>query len=91
MQTLSEDKDPSTINSGNTTGKHSLLLIEDDMELRTSLQHLLSEKYYTVTASNGQEGLNIAAQINLDMIISDVMMPKMDGFELCKVISPLYY
>ena len=44
MQTLSEDKDPSTINSGNTTGKHSILLIEDDMELRTSLQHLLSEK-----------------------------------------------
>lgn len=87
MQSLSEDKDPSTINSGNTTGKHSLLLIEDDMELRTSLQHLLSEKYYTVIASNGQEGLNIAAQINLDMIISDVMMPKIDGFELCKRIK----
>lgn len=87
IQTLIEEKDSSIININNTTDKYSLLLIEDDTELQTSLQHLLSCRYHTVVASNGQEGLEIATQINPDLIISDVMMPKMDGFELCKRIK----
>ena len=66
---------------------YSLLLIEDDIELRNSLQHLLSAKYQITIASNGLEGLETATRINPDIIISDVMMPKMDGFELCKRIK----
>ncbi|WP_106830614.1 hybrid sensor histidine kinase/response regulator transcription factor [Parabacteroides pacaensis] len=65
----------------------SVLFVEDDSELRTSLSRLLSEKYQVVAASNGLEGLEIACRMNPDLIISDVMMPKMDGFELCKKIK----
>ena len=67
--------------------KYALLLVEDDVELRNSLQHLLSNKYQVTVASNGLEGLNTANLINPDVIISDVMMPKMDGFEFCKRIK----
>lgn len=71
----------------NREASHSLLLVEDDMELRNSLQHLLAGKYQVTIASNGLEGLDIATRMNPDIIVSDVMMPKMDGFELCKRIK----
>lgn len=70
-----------------TNKRNTLLLIEDDLELRTSLQHLLSKKYKVTLSSNGLEGLETATKINPNLIISDVMMPKMDGFELCKKIK----
>lgn len=63
---------------------YSLLLIEDDVELRNSLQNLLSGTYRITLGSNGAEGLDLATKTNPDLIISDVMMPQMDGFELCR-------
>lgn len=71
----------------NETDKYTMLLVEDDTELRNSLQHLLSDKYQVTIASNGLEGLETAGRINPDVIISDVMMPKMDGFEFCRQIK----
>lgn len=65
----------------------SILLVEDDAELLASLERLLSERYHVSTASNGADGLIIAQHTNPDLIISDVMMPRMDGFEFCKRIK----
>lgn len=65
----------------------SILLVEDDSELRASLERLLSERYHVSAASNGADGLVIAQHTNPDLIISDVMMPRMDGFEFCKRIK----
>lgn len=82
-----EEKDTSSTDSATERPKHSLLLIEDDLELRNSLKQLLANKYAVTAASNGLEGLETANLINPDIIISDVMMPEMDGFELCNRIK----
>ena len=63
------------------------MVIEDDQDLRDSLQRLLQEKYTISMATNGEEGLKLVQDIKPDLILSDVMMPIMDGFELCKQLK----
>lgn len=64
----------------------TILLVEDNNELRYFLQTILAEFFQVITAKNGEEGLNKAVQFNPDMIISDVMMPIMNGIEMVKGI-----
>ncbi|NWJ50682.1 MAG: response regulator [Bacteroidetes bacterium] len=64
----------------------TILIVEDDLDLMNYLANSLSE-YNIVLASNGLIGVNIALEIQPDLIISDVMMPEMDGLELCKQIK----
>lgn len=59
-----------------------VLLVDDNMELRSLLKNQLNEIYKVETASNGREGLEMALQLVPDLIISDVMMPEMDGLEM---------
>ncbi len=66
---------------------HTILLVEDNKEIRTFIKLILGNFYTIYTANNGVEGLKIANNKNIDFIISDVMMPKMDGFEFCKHIK----
>ena len=62
-----------------------ILIAEDDRELRQLFSHVLSRHGYTVTGvSNGQEALNAMDAEYYDMIISDIMMPVMDGYELVR-------
>ncbi len=61
-----------------------ILLVEDDADLRFLLKTQLSPEYKVVEAVNGEEGLEIALHQIPDLIISDVMMPEMSGYELCK-------
>ena len=65
----------------------TLLIVEDNADLRELLSTSLSRDYNIVMASNGEEGLKEAGQIIPDMIISDVMMPVMDGLEMVKAIK----
>ncbi len=60
-----------------------ILLIEDNIEIRNSLASQLSTKYTIYEASNGREGLLVALEIIPDIIISDVMIPEINGMELC--------
>lgn len=65
----------------------SILIVEDNNELRIFLRNILSDDYHVVEASNGEEGLG-SAQLNLpDLIITDVMMPIMDGLDMVKAIK----
>ena len=57
------------------------------MELLTLRQRLLSQKYHVLTAKNGKQALNIIHKEELDIVISDVMMPVMDGIELIRAIK----
>ena len=66
---------------------HSLLLVEDNEEIRNYIKMLLGKIYTIYMAKNGVEGFKIAKNKKIDFIISDVMMPKMDGFEFCKQIK----
>ena len=67
----------------NARKSNSLLLVEDDLNMRTYLEHRLSEKYNVYTASDGIEGIIKAEKINPQLIITDLMMPNANGFEVC--------
>lgn len=67
--------------------KTIILVIEDDEDIRNYISSSLNKSYQVLTASNGQEGLEIAQQSIPDIILSDVMMPIMNGFELCRQIK----
>ncbi|OXG06593.1 two component regulator with propeller domain [Flavobacterium araucananum] len=64
-----------------------ILIVEDEKDIHVLLNELLSEKYKLILAYNGLEALKIIDDILPDIIISDVMMPFMDGVELCKKIK----
>lgn len=64
-----------------------LLLVEDNEDFRFYLKDNLSLQYRVVEARNGKEGLAQAQRVIPDLIVSDVMMPEMNGIELCKKIK----
>ena len=64
-----------------------MLLVEDNAEVLEYLQNQLSGEYVILTAKNGKEALELTEQELPDMVISDVMMPEMDGVELCSRIK----
>src|SRR5687767_10896801 len=67
--------------------KPLLLLVDDNEEILEFLEHELNEKYTIIKAFNGQEALEILKENAVQLLISDVMMPVMDGFELCRIIK----
>ncbi|MGK9124389.1 response regulator [Olivibacter sp. SA151] len=71
-------------NQTDDSAKQLLLLVEDNAAMRGYLVSILEENYHIVTAQNGVEGLQQAFEHIPDMIISDVMMPEMDGFTFCE-------
>ena len=67
--------------------KGSILLVEDEENIREALKYILTQENYSVTiASDGSEGLSLAQELNPDLILLDVMLPEIDGMELCKII-----
>lgn len=62
-----------------------ILIVEDDTELCRLFSHVLEKNgYHTRMVSNGQEALDALAEEYVDLIISDIMMPVMDGYELVR-------
>ena len=64
-------------------GKPMVLLVDDDPEILNLLRDFLQADYNIIVAKNGQEAYEKVITENPDLIVSDVMMPVMDGFELC--------
>jgi len=67
--------------------KPLILLADDNEEILEFLEHELEEKYTVIKALNGQEALEQLKENAVQLLISDVVMPVMDGFELCKLIK----
>ncbi len=76
-----------TLAEQNVNDKPELLIVEDNADVRNYIHSLVSEKYRVITAVNGKDGLDKAMEYMPDIIISDVMMPEMDGFTLCDKIK----
>lgn len=69
------------------THKTSLLIVEDNDDFRNFLINCLKGTYQVFDAPNGKEALEILAHQSIQIVISDVMMPEMDGMELCRKIK----
>ncbi|MBL1215587.1 MAG: response regulator [Ignavibacteriae bacterium] len=70
-----------------TSGKPILLIVEDNLDLRMYLSGCLNSIYSVIEAVDGQDGYEKAIYNMPDIIVSDIMMPKMDGFELCEKLK----
>ena len=67
--------------------QHNLLVVEDNDDLRNFLRDTLASDYNVTTAENGEIGLELVKKNKPHIVISDVIMPKMTGLELCKAIK----
>ena len=66
---------------------NSILLVEDEENLLAALKYNLEREGYRVsTATDGEQALEIAKQARLDLVVLDVMLPKLDGFEVCRML-----
>ncbi len=66
---------------------YTILIVEDDWDIRAYLQHELSGNFNVLVAENGAKALDILLKENVSLVISDVMMPEMNGFELCRRVK----
>ncbi|QJE30122.1 substrate-binding domain-containing protein [Parabacteroides distasonis] len=69
------------------TYPYTILIIEDDDEVRCFLERELSLHFKIRTAANGKEALRVLEEEEISLVVSDVMMPEMNGFELCRTIK----
>ena len=66
---------------------YTILIVEDDWDIRAYLQHELSGNFNVLVAENGAKALDILLKENVSLVVSDVMMPEMNGFELCRRVK----
>lgn len=73
--------------SSRTGKKQTIMVIEDNEDIRFYLKDNLKAQYHVEEASNGKEGWEKIKQVNPDLVVSDIMMPVMDGIELARKIK----
>lgn len=68
----------------NPKNRYTLLVVEDSLEMQAFIVKQLSAEYHVLTALNGVEALKVLEEHTVNLVISDIMMPEMDGLELCE-------
>lgn len=87
-ETNTEEGEPETVLPDEPIKRqYAVMVVDDNPEILDFLSKILSEEYFVISASSGEEALLILEKNNIDLIISDVMMEEMDGFELCGKIK----
>ncbi|MBS1566804.1 MAG: response regulator [Bacteroidetes bacterium] len=79
--------EPTVTDAPEDSDKPLVLIIEDNDELRSFLQHSLSGAWRILTASGGQEGVGIATEEVPNLVITDLMMPGTDGYTVCRTLK----
>jgi len=69
------------------TNKKKVLIVDDEPAVRQLVRRILSKEYAVLEAQDGAEALNMARSHKLDLILMDMMMPKVDGLTACYVIK----
>lgn len=64
-----------------------VLIVEDNADMRSYIRKILTHQYRILEAENGKTGVTLAQEHIPDLIISDIMMPEMDGFQLCRLVK----
>jgi len=82
---MPQDKEDSFTSSA--PGKLTLLIVEDNADMRGYIRSILSSKYHLLEAADGSEALSLLKTHNVDFIVSDLMMPVMDGIELSRRVK----
>lgn len=82
MKSVQESRHDSLIND-NTDELATVLIVDDNADMRAYLRTLLLDRYYVIEAADGQSGLKLAVESVPDIVVSDVMMPVMDGLTFC--------
>lgn len=70
-----------------TSDNECILIVEDDLPMRKFLKNILGKKYSIVEAEDGEMALKMLQEYSVDLVVSDVMMPKMDGYEFCSKLK----
>jgi signal transduction histidine kinase/AraC-like DNA-binding protein/streptogramin lyase len=76
--------------TGDTVGtdnRRTVLIVDDNIAISRFIKEVLSDSYRCITASNGRAGLAVCGSFTPDLIIADIMMPVMDGMEMCRRIK----
>ncbi|MBO3699097.1 two-component regulator propeller domain-containing protein [Roseivirga sp. E12] len=82
-----EHANAQSVSTDQNSDQPTLLVVEDNADIRTYVRKHLSTEYRVIEAENGQEGFQIVKAELPDLVISDVMMPISDGYELCRNIK----
>jgi DNA-binding response OmpR family regulator len=63
-----------------------VVVVDDDEDMRDMMAHLLRESYEVETAADGAAGLDLVKRVKPDLVVLDLLMPRMHGFEVCRRI-----
>ena len=85
-ENFDDEHEEETVPSVEKNGKLNILIVEDNKDMRDYIRSILAEYYNVLEASNGEEALHILKTFNVDFVVSDLMMPVMDGMELSRRI-----
>lgn len=81
---VSSSTETSAFSSGHQDGRPTVLVVDDNHDIRNYIVSLLADRYAVTQAEDGKAGLERAIESVPDLIISDVMMPVLDGLEMCR-------
>lgn len=83
-----EEMESSSVGNSVENDASTILVVEDNEEMRNFLKsHLVAQHYNVLAACNGKEALDVVAKNTVNLVVSDIMMPKMDGLEMVKVLK----
>ncbi len=91
LELIDDDEEYLPIERSNGQKKSTILVVEDNDDLRNYISGSLSSEYDIIQAQNGKEGLEAVRKNDVDLILCDIMMPEMDGNELTRILKKEFH